>query len=176
MAGLKKIATNEYTLNVDCLGAVWFGTWLEPMREFGNKVFNFVHAINPNIKVRISYDEFYAMSADNLINICLKSEDFGDKVFDNFIQKRFGISINPFLMGILHEIGHVMTYDKYLDKDRSILYYMLQLNYDEQRIIEYSEMYFQIPSEFEATKWAVNYYLSHKEFCDNFLKEIGYAA
>ena len=69
-----------------------------------------------------------------------------------------------------------MTYDECLDKDRSILYYMLQLNYDEQRIIEYSEMYFQIPSEFEATKWAVNYYLSHKKFCDNFLKEIGYAA
>ena len=70
----------------------------------------------------------------------------------------------------------IQAFDKQLDRERSIIYYLLDLDFKMEEFEAYSYMYFQIPSEFEATKWAVNYYLSHKEFCDNFLKEIGYAA
>ena len=65
-----------------------------------------------------------------------------------------------------------MTYDEELDKDRSVLYYMLQLSYNVDKLDEFSYMYFSIPSEFEATKWAVNYYLSNKEYCDDFMRQM----
>lgn len=169
------MATITATLNVDITNEL-----LEQIfginREFADKVRKFVHSINSDIKVRISYDEFYAECGNNLINVCLGRNEAEDQIFDDFVQRRFGIAVNPFLMGILHEVAHIMTFDEYLDHDRSIIYYMLQINFKEERWKEYSDMYFQIPSEFEATKWAVNYYLSHKEFCDNFLKEIDYAA
>lgn len=145
-------------------------------KAFNNAVRAFVDEINPSIKVRITRDEFYAICDKNLINVSTQENTYGDWVFCNFIKKRFGIDINPFLIGILHEIGHIMTYDEQLDSERSILYYLLQIDYKSDQIEEFSDMYFQIPAEFEATKWAVNYYLSNKDFCDNFLKEIGYAA
>jgi len=145
-------------------------------KPFYDAVRSFVHSINPKIKVRISHDEFYAECGNNLINICIGRNGMEDEIFDDFIQRKFGISVNPFLMGILHEVGHIMTFDEDLDQDRSILYFMLQINFKEERWKEYSDMYFQIPAEFEATTWAVNYYLSHKDYCDNFLKEIGYEA
>ncbi len=146
---------------------------VDPVREFANKVFAFVKEIDDTIRVRVSFEEFYAISCDRLINVSLEGDALGDRLMDNFLQMRFGISINPFLFGMLHEVGHIQTYDEQLDDERAILYYMLQLDFDEERIEEYSYMYFQIPSEFEATSWAVNYYLSHKEQCDNFVKEIG---
>ena len=158
----------KLTISVDTLYK-YFGM----DKPFADEIRSFVHSINPDIKVRISYDEFYAECSNNLINVCLGRDETEDAIFDDFVQRRFGISINPFLMGILHEVAHIMTFDEQIDHERSILYYMLQLNFKEERWKEYSDMYFQIPCEFMATEWAVNYYLTHKEYCENFLKEIG---
>ena len=161
----------KLTISVDTLYK-YFGM----DKPFADEIRNFVHTINPDIKVRISNDEFYAECRNNLVNVCLQRDEIEDQIFDDFVQRKFGVSVNPFLMGILHEVGHIMTFDEDLDQDRSILYFMLQINFKEERWREYSDMYFQIPAEFEATTWAVNYYLSHKDYCDNFVKEIGYEA
>ena len=132
----------------------------------------FVNLIDPDIKVHMSGDEFYCIIDEKLVNVPFASDPEGDRLFCEFVFDRFGVAVNPYLMGILHECGHIMAFDKYLDKDRDILYYMLQLDFKEERYEEFTRMYFSIPSEFAATEWAVNYYLSHKELCDNFLKEI----
>ena len=131
-----------------------------------------VYLIDPEIKVQMSGDEFYCIISEKLINVPFVSNPEGDRLFCEFVYDRFGTVINPYLMGVLHECGHIMTFDKNLDRDRDILYYMLQLDYVDERVEELSYAYFSIPAEFEATKWAVNYYLSYKEYCDNFIKEI----
>lgn len=151
-----------------------FNSWIAEAIERQTKINSFVHSIDADIKVNISaYDDFYCIISDKLINVSLNSDPYTDQLLDSFIQNRFGVSMNPFLLGTLHEIGHIITFDKNLDRDRDILYYMLQLDYVDERVEELSYAYFSIPAEFEATKWAVNYYLSHKEYCDNFIKEIG---
>ena len=132
----------------------------------------FVNLIDPEVKVHMSGDEFYCIIDEKLVNVPFASNPEGDRLIYEFVLDRFGVAINPYLIGILHECGHIVTFDKNLDKDRDILYYMLQLDFKEERYEEYTRMYFSIPSEFAATEWAVNYYLSHKELCDNFLKEI----
>ena len=114
--------------------------------------------------------------SEKVINIPFASDPEGDRLFHDFILDKFGESINPYIMGVLHEVFHIITYDENLDKDRDILYFMLQLDFQAERYEEFTRMYFSIPSEFAATEGAVNYYLSHKEQCDNFLKEIGYEA
>ena len=140
---------------------------------------NFINSIVP--EARVIYDfsdssEFWCDTKEWVINVGMHADTYGDELIQRFIIEKFGVKMNPFLIGILHEIGHLMTYDEELDRDRSIQYFMLQLRYDESRLDEYSYMYFSIPSEFEATKWAVEFYLSNKEYCDDFIKEIYDAA
>ncbi len=136
---------------------------------------DFIHSINPEVTVTFIEDEFYAICSIKTINITFKPDEY-DSLFDSFVYKNFGVHINPLLMGCLHELGHIMTFDEQLDRERSIIYYLLDIDFEFERWREFSNMYFTIPSEFEATRWGVEYYLSNKEFCDNFLREIGYEA
>ena len=143
-----------------------------PTHKTHSLIKEFVQSIDPEIKVHMSGNEFYCIISEKLINVPFVSDSEGDRLFDEFVMDRFGKSINPYLMGILHEVFHIITYDENLDRDRDILYYMLQLDFKEERYEEFTRMYFSIPSEFAATEGAVNYYLSHKEQCDNLMKEI----
>lgn len=145
---------------------------LFPTHKTHELIKKFVQSIDPEIKVHMSGDEFYCIISEKLINVPFVSDSEGDRLFHDFVVDRFGESINPYLMGILHEIFHIITYDENLDRDRDILYYMLQLDFKEERYEEFTRMYFSIPSEFAATEGAVNYYLSHKAQCDNLIKEI----
>ena len=146
-----------------------------PQRSIYDITREFVRSIDPEIITTFLGDEFYAKSQSKIINLTFKPNEY-DNLYNDFLMSHFGISMNPFLSGILHEIGHIMTFDKQLDYERSIIYYLLDLDFDIERFRDFTNMYFAIPSEFEATKWGVEYYLSHKEHCDNFLKEIGYEA
>ena len=132
----------------------------------------FVKMIDPEIKVGLSNDEFYCLIDEKFVNVPFASDEEGDRLICEFVLDKFGVSIHPFLLGLCHEIGHIKTYNEELDDERSVLYYMLQLNFKEENYEEYSRMYFSIPSEFAATEWAVKFYLANKEFCDGFIKEI----
>lgn len=133
----------------------------------------FVRNIDSEITTTFVEDDFYAISSEKVINLTFVPNEY-DSLYDAFVYDHFGVSIHPFLAGMLHEIGHIMTFDKQLDRERSIIYYLLDLDFDIERFRDFTNMYFAIPSEFEATKWGVGYYLTHKAECDNFLKEIGY--
>lgn len=143
-----------------------------PTHKTHELIKEFVHSIDPEIKVHMSGDEFYCIISEKLINVPFVSDSEGDRLFDEFVTNRFSESINPYLMGILHEVFHIITYDESLDRDRDILYYMLQLDFEEKRYEEFTRMYFSIPSEFEATKGAVNYYLTHRKECEDFIKQL----
>ena len=133
---------------------------------------DFIHAINPEIMVQFGSNEFYVYIDEKLVNVTFNNEPLGDYLFHEFIEEHFHISANPFLMGILHEIGHIFTYDEKTNHEREVLYYMLQCNFKEEEFDTYTKMYFAIPSEFNATKWGVEYYLTHKDFCDTFLNRL----
>ena len=128
----------------------------------------FVHKIDSSIQIDFD-DDFCADVVNKIIYIESKEHLREDELIQNFVQNNFNISMDPFLIGILHEIGHIMTYNEQKDDEKSILYALLTINYDEKEYEEYSKMYFSIPAEYEATKWAVNYYINHKDICDNFL-------
>ena len=161
-----ELIIDETSINWDLFESVF------PTHKIHRLIKELVHSIDPEIKVQMSEDEFYCVVSKKLINVPFFSSPEEDRLFCEFVFDRFGVNVNPYLIGILHECGHIMSYDKNLDKDRDILYFMLQLDFKEERYEEFTRMYFSIPSEFAATEWAVNYYLSHKEQCDNFLKEI----
>ena len=95
-----------------------------------------------------------------------------DELLEQFILKEFSIRIDPFLMGILHEIGHIVTYKKETYDERDFLYRLLIMSYTQEKFERYSNLYFRIPAEYEATKWAVNYYKNHVQQCEQFLDEL----
>ena len=143
-----------------------------PQRSIYDITREFVRSIDPEITTTFLEDEFYAINSEKKINLTFKPDEY-DSLYNDFLMNHFGISMNSFLSGMLHEIGHIMTFDEDLDRERSIIYYLLDLDFDYERFRDFTNMYFTIPSEFEATRWGVEYYLSHKEQCDNFIKEIG---
>ena len=132
---------------------------------------NFVHSIDPAIKVEFAHN----FSAD-ISKYQIYIEDFEhpkeDKLIQNFINQRFGIIMDPFLIGILHEIGHLITYEIELDKQRIIMYTFIKWGYSENNYEAYSNLYFTIPAELIATTWAVEYYKNNKEKCKRFLNEL----
>ncbi len=131
----------------------------------------FVHKIDSSIQIDFD-DDFCADVVNKIIYVESKEHIEEDRLIQEFVQEKFNVLMDPFLIGILHEVGHIMTYDEQKNNERSILYALLVINYNEKEYKEYSKMYFSIPAEFEATKWAVNYYINHKKLCDNFLKEL----
>ena len=131
----------------------------------------FVHKIDTSIQIDFD-DDFCADVVNKIVYIESKEHLKEDELIRNFVQEKFNVLMDPFLIGILHEVGHIMTYNEQRNDERAVLYALLAIVYDESKYEEYSNMYFSIPAEFEATKWAVNYYINHKILCDNFLNEL----
>ena len=120
---------------------------------------NFVNSIDSTIEVGFNH------------NFCADISEY--KIYvEDFVKERFGIVIHPFLIGVLHEIGHLMTYEEELNEQRTIMYALLAYTYNESQYEKYSKAYFEIPAELAATTWAVEYYKNNTEFCEHFLDEL----
>lgn len=128
----------------------------------------FINRIVPEVDVIFEDDEFWVDVEDQVINIGMNTNPEGNRLIQEFVFNEFGVAMHSFIIGVLHEIGHILTYDKQIYEEGTMMYLMLQMNYDERHLDEYSLMYFNIPNEYRATEWAVNYYLAFQEECDEF--------
>lgn len=77
-------------------------------------------------------------------------------------------------MGILHEVGHIMTYDEELDNQRDEKYALMQFAYrfglyDTDTL---NKEYFKIPLELNATQWAINFAIANQARMNQFDKMI----
>lgn len=131
----------------------------------------FIHSIDSTIEVDFNHN-FCADISEYKIYIEDYEHPKEDELIQNFIQERFGIIIDPFLIGVLHEVGHLMTYEVELNEQRTIMYALLAYTYDETQYEQYSKAYFEIPAELAATTWAVEYYKNNTEHCEQFLNEL----
>lgn len=136
--------------------------------------YNFIKSFVNNIDsaIQIEFDKNFCVNIDEKIVYVECYEHEKNNLIQDFVEENFNIIIDPFLIGLLHEIGHIFTFDILLDEERTIQYLLLQLLYEEDEFKTYSYKYFSLPAEYKATEWAVNYYKQHKELCDNFLNEL----
>lgn len=71
---------------------------------------------------------------------------------------------NIYLLSILHEIGHIMTWDEDAADDKDVVFEVLKMMYDEDQDAEkYNHAYFNIPLEYDATMWGLYWAKSHPE-------------
>lgn len=132
----------------------------------------FVNNIDSSIEVIFDEEEFFADIYDNSIAVTFNQDYETDELYSFFICENFGIRPNIFVMSILHEIGHLMTNDDEMLDERDTIYNLLKVNYEvNHNYIDYNRMYFNIPAEYEATAWAVDFYRQHKDMCDAFARE-----
>lgn len=118
-------------------------------------------------KVKFSFDNndssYYNSSTDN-INISVEdaedSEDFLAHVrqYHNFHETQLA---RPLVWVMLHEIGHYYTFVEDDDEDslRIILNMAFEVEEAGRRIA-----YYNLPNEWEATEWAINYIKKHRIF------------
>lgn len=138
------------------------------------KIQVFVNTIDKNIKIKKGKC-FECDTEKNQVFVGNKKYDKDTKMFMTWLCKQKEYTpINYILISILHEIGHIKTYSKIKQTERSILYGIydflghLGIMTTEQQ----NNRYFNIPDERDATMWGLNYYVNHKQQCDKLVKDL----
>lgn len=127
-------------------------------------------------------DEFIDVEEDNRFCVDIEREiiyitdsftEEEDKIWSAFLKKEFNINYDPYIMSVLHEIGHIKTYTEDLNAERNLIYFLLQMKYEEDNFEEFNNEYFKIPMEYNATKWAVKFYRNNYELCTELSTKLG---
>lgn len=114
--------------------------------------------------IDIEYDEVTEYDHDeNIIYFALKGNADLDPCFLRHLREshncKFGEDIDIRLWALMHEIGHHFTLDNIDLDDEDIVRYMLG-NYTTEEIKAdpaLQNLYYDLPSEFKATEWAIRH-------------------
>ena len=115
--------------------------------------------------------DFCYWNTDSLINYALViSEEHNDYFMENFNRIAPDIKCDVFLASFLHELGHHETICLIEDADelycRDIKYEIsqeLEKKHSEAEIKALYQRYFDLPDEYEATMWAIEYIRKNSE-------------
>lgn len=135
---------------------------------------HFVKEIDKDIKVKFQKYDMECDIYEDTVYIG-KTYDFRtDKWFMEFVHSiEPNCNYSPFLMSLLHEIGHIMTFDEDNMEQKDIIYGLLNTEYEdkkenEQDVEKYVNLYFRIPLEEEATKWGINFAMKNTKLINKY--------
>ena len=138
-------------------------------------IYRFIKEVNPELLVKFQKYDLECDVFDEIIYIGESYDKRTDKYFENFVKQLNPkcSKINPFLLSLLHEIGHIETYTEEDMDNKDAIYAILKMQYDEEelsdeRLEEYCDMYFRIPLEQNATEWGIDYVLSHLDLMQKY--------
>ena len=136
---------------------------------------NFINSINDNIQVYKS-NRFECDIEKEQIFVCSKEADDLDIQFMEWFKNQPEYTpINVILASILHEIGHIMTYQEQETEQRNALEKMLVFMYEENIITE-KEMnftYWDLDTERNATMWGIEYFKNNRKKCLELAEMLG---
>lgn len=142
---------------------------MEHIRKIGIR--NFVKEIDKDIKVKFQEWDMECDIFEETIYIGKQYDEENDRRYKEFIGELDSHCRAPvFLLSILHEIGHIMTYEdeEKLD-EKDLLYAAIQLKMDAgEDMDECVAEYFRIPLEMEATQWAINFANDNPKLIDSY--------
>ena len=144
-------------------------------KEMKLGIYRFIKEINPELLVKFQKYDLECDVFDEIIYIGESYDKRTDKYFENFVNQLNPEcnKINPFLLSLLHEIGHIETYTEEDMDNKDTIYAILKMQYDEEefsdeKLEEYCDKYFRIPLEQNATEWGINYALSHLDLMQKY--------
>ena len=141
---------------------------------------NFIKEIDKDIVIRIAPNqEFYCQLPLGKIYLGKKKIDDIQFYWYNWYQEQEFFSkeeINLRMITLLHEIGHFVTFDlnEWLDRNKKVPQLTEKYCKGELTLKELNFAYWNLPNEYKATEWAVDYYKRNKEKCDRLAKMINF--
>ena len=139
-------------------------------------IYNFIKEVNPDYNVKFQKYDLECDIDEETIYVGESYDRRTDKYFENFVSQLNPDcrKVNPFLLSLLHEIGHIETYTEEDEDDKDMKYAILKMQYNDEeqlndeKLEEYCDMYFRIPLEQNATEWGIDYALSHLDLMQKY--------
>ena len=138
------------------------------IRRIGIK--QFIKEIDKDIKVKFQKYDMECDIFEEIVYIGKPYDKENDRRFGEFVKE-----LNPacdapvFLLSILHEVGHIMTYEEDALEEKDFLYaaidLKLQSGEDEEECVK---EYFRIPLEKAATEWAIDFAMSNPQLIEKY--------
>lgn len=113
---------------------------------------------------------------ENTIYVNNKTDIIDIVTFRDYIKElNSKCKFNTLLLGILHEIGHIYTYEEQNEEDYNRDTKLLSLLFQEKKLSakQLNEFYVRLPLEANATKWAIDFAMQNKKFCKYYQNKIG---
>ena len=126
------------------------------------KIKNIIKAIDPTIKICFGSRFLECDPVENIIYIPNRYYNKDTRVFKEWYKKHFNEKLTKRetkLVSILHEVGHILTYDEDISEERELNYSLLKLMFECGILTtkELNTLYFENECELNATKWAREY-------------------
>lgn len=126
------------------------------------KIKNIIKAIDPTIEICFGSRFLECDPVENIVYIPNRYYNKDTKVFKEWYEKYFNEKLTKRetkLISILHEVGHILTYDEDISKERELNYLLLKLMFEYGGLTtkELNTLYFENECELNATKWAREY-------------------
>ena len=138
------------------------------------KVKKFVKKISPDIKVKFGR-ALECEPTENTIYVAFKSNKVDSETFMEYVKELDSTcQFNDTVLGILHEIGHIFTYDEEDEEPYLKDTELLSMLYKEQMLSdeELNRFYLRLDMETKATKWALEFAKANQMFVSRFQKQI----
>ena len=113
---------------------------------------------------------------ENTIYVNNKTDIIDIVTFRDYVKElNSKCKFNTLLLGILHEIGHIYTYEEQNEEDYNRDTKLLSLLFKEKKLSakQLNEFYVRLPLEANATKWAIDFAMQNKKFCKYYQNKIG---
>ena len=140
-------------------------------RKMKKGIKSFIQEINPMLKVKFQDWDLECDVFDEIIYVGKSYDKRTDDYFRQFVNELNPkcAKINLFLLSLLHEIGHIETWDDEIADEKDTVYGLLKMQFDEEKNLddakmkEYCDLYYRIPLEQNATEWGIEFALSHMD-------------
>ena len=139
------------------------------------KVKKIIKKIDKNIKVRFGR-VLECEPRKNKIFIAYETNEVDKKTFLDYVKELDPqCHFDDITLGILHEIGHIYTYDEDLEDDYASSVKLLSKLYQEHKLtdVQLNELYVRLDLEQLATQWAVNFAKDNEPIVRELAKVIG---
>ena len=113
---------------------------------------------------------------ENTIYVNNKTDIIDIVTFRDYVKElNSKCKFNTLLLGILHEIGHIYTYEEQNEEEYTRDTELLSLSFKEKKLSakHLNEFYVRLPLEANATKWAIDFAMQNKKFCKYYQNKIG---
>lgn len=134
-----------------------------------------VKQIDKSIKVKFGKC-LQCEPTENTIYVNNKTDIIDIVTFRDYVKElNSKCKFNTLLLGILHEIGHIYTYEEQNEEEYTRGTELLSLLFKEKKLSakQLNEFYVRLPLEANATKWAIDFAMQNKKFCKYYQNKIG---